>query len=125
MKIEPQKTNKIPKYAAALAAFASAVMLTACQPSGEMVVTDGTAPDPAVQGSNLELDGVAVTDAPIRLEGETSPETEPEVTETTVNGFVGMTTITGAATTAPDDDEIMLDGDVVCIPETTETGEAP
>ena len=116
MKIEPQKTNKIPKYAAALASLASAAMLTACQPSGEMVVTDSAAPAPVIDDSNLELDGVAVTDAPELSEGE---GTEPETTETT--------TVMPDATTAPDDEAFLLEGDVVCMPETTETetGEAP
>ena len=35
MKIEPQKTKKIPKYAAALAVLAAASMLTSCGLEGE------------------------------------------------------------------------------------------
>ena len=51
MKIEPRKTAKLPKYAAALAALASAAVLTGCRTAGE-VATDGTAPDPNA-GANI------------------------------------------------------------------------
>lgn len=49
MKIEPQKTKKIPKYAAALAVLATAAVLTGCNSSehepditGDMVVITDT-----------------------------------------------------------------------------------
>ena len=48
MKIESQKTNKIPKYAAALAALVSAAALTGCaakepEIAGDMAVVTDTA----------------------------------------------------------------------------------
>lgn len=48
MKIEPKQSAKRPRYAAALAAIASAALLTGCQSDGE-VALDGTAPEIAEQ----------------------------------------------------------------------------
>ena len=121
MKIQPQKNCKTPKYAAALAALASAAMLTACQYDGEMAGPEGTAPAPA--DSVVIYEGKAVTDTlpddMLRTEGEASvAETEPEQTDVTAIG-VGMETVMNITTSASDDGEPMLDGDVICIPDTT------
>lgn len=53
MKIEPKQHAKYPKYAAALAAVASAAILTGCQTAGEVVV-DGTAPAPNIAEQTVD-----------------------------------------------------------------------
>ena len=115
MKIQPQKNCKTPKYVAALAALASAAMLTACQYDGEL---SGTAPADSV----VIYEGKAVTETPpddwLRTEGEASvAETEPEQTDMTGTAFAGMETTMTVTTSAASAIEPELAGSVVCVPE--------
>ena len=81
MKIEPRKTAKLPKYAAALAAIASAAVLTGCRTAGE-VATDGTAPDPNAGANIIEQtlppDDSSEDDGELVLDGEISNDSLPD-----------------------------------------------
>ena len=119
MKIQPRKTASVPKYAAVLA---SAVLLTGCG-YDEPVATDGTAPapDPAV-----ELMGEA------QMMPEMTTERMPD-SGTAPYDDGGDVTYTGTVKAAPDDkpqlvglmqtipdpedDPVMLEGDVVFCPD--------
>ena len=63
MKIEPQKTKKIPKYAAALAVLATAAVLTGCSKTepgpdiaGDMVVMTDTIDQQTAPASDSDAD---------------------------------------------------------------------
>ena len=111
MKIEPRKTAKLPKYAAALAAIASAAVLTGCRTAGE-VATDGTAPDPNAGANIIEQtlppDDSSEDDGELVLDGEISNDSLPDESST-------ETECTGTECTG--DDEIMLEGDVAVLPD--------
>ncbi|MBR4199845.1 MAG: hypothetical protein IKQ91_01030 [Oscillospiraceae bacterium] len=112
MKIEPRKTAKLPKYAAALAAIASAAVLTGCRTAGE-VATDGTAPDPNAGANIIEQtlppDDSSEDDGELVLDGEISNDSLPDESST-------ETECTGTECTG-EDDEIMLEGDVAVLPD--------
>ena len=112
MKLEPIKKAKLPRYAAALAALASAAVLTGCRTAGE-VATDGTAPDPNAGANIIEQtlppDDSSEDDGELVLDGEISNDSLPDEssTETDCSG----TDCTGA------DDEFQLEGDVAVLPD--------
>lgn len=135
MKIEPIRKALIPKYAAALAAAAAAVMLTGCQTAGDVAIAGDIAVEEqsslnaGMSGDELRLEGEATPDPSIenseddlRLDGKVVMATRPANDAGSLNiaGTTNVDTDPGSC----DDSEFVLDGDVVFVPDFSESAES-
>ena len=136
MKIEPIRKASIPKYAAALAAAAAAVMLTGCQTAGDVAIAGDIAVEEqsswnaGKDGDELRLEGEATPDPSIenseddlRLDGKVVMATRPANDAGSLN-IAGTANVDTDPGSCDDSSEVMLDGDVVFVPDFSESAES-
>ena len=124
MKIEPIRKALIPKYAAALAAAAAAVMLTGCQTAGDVAIAGDIAVEEqsslnaGMSGDELRLEGEATPDPSIenseddlRLDGKVVMATRPANGEG-LPATPGTANVDTDCSDCDDSSEVMLEGDV-------------
>lgn len=113
MKIEPKQNAKRPHYAMALAAIASAALLTGCQTAGE-VALDGTAPAPEIAEQTVPAASSEQEDK-IEIGGEVAIE-ECEV-ETRPPVAPGLVAIPIDESSEEFCEPLTLEGDVAWVPD--------
>lgn len=136
MKIEPIRKASIPKYAAALAAAAAAVMLTGCQTAGDVAIAGDIAVEEqsswnaGKDGDELRLEGEATPDPSIenseddlRLDGKVVMATRPANGEG-LPATPGTANVDTDCSDCDDSSEVMLEGDVVFVPDFSESAES-
>ena len=124
MKIEPMKKAKLPKYAAALAVAATAMILTGCRTAGDVELAGTTEPG-VVEQSQAAGSG----DEILRTEGETDipddiEESREKDRENRKNACESSNCTENSGDHGErDESEVMLDGDVAVIPEDDNGGQ--
>lgn len=123
MKITPIKKKNLPKYAAALAAVASATLLTGCHTAGE-VATENNVSNPDIEEQPLPADsgdendeGELVLDGEVGYEGSEDEielagdvEVEPEPENSCPPDTPGLVAV-------PNYEPLTLEGDVAWVPD--------
>jgi len=77
MKLEPLKYKNLPKYAAALAVAASAVLLTGCQTAGDVAIPDSQIASPDI--TEQVVPDESSSDEWVVLDGEARPDEDEDI----------------------------------------------
>lgn len=123
MKLEPLKQKNLPKYAAALAVAASAVLLTGCHPAGDVLISESQIVSPDITEQVIPDES---SEDDLRLDGETElcPDPDDEF-ESEIDAEIIEDDCSGCKQFEPpletggndDGEPLMLEGDVAWIPD--------